>query len=440
METAYDPLQYLHDLSPIDIPGDVIGQAEICVLDLLGVAIGGRRTQLSQIIHDHAAEEFRGEVPILLDGRRSSVAGAALAGATTIDSLDGHDGFNPAKGHAGCAVLPATLAFAHLAGVDDGAEVLTAITLGYEYGCRLAMALHGTASDYHTSGAWASVAVAAIGARLLKLSPDQTRHALGIAEYHGPRSQMMRCIDHPTMVKDGSGWGAMAGATAVLLAQKGFTGAPSITVEEAPDHWQDLGQRWLIRHQYFKPYPVCRWAQAPVEAILALRRAHKTREGEVDHIEVASFHQAVRLAANHPRTTEEAQYSTSFPCAVAMVRGRVEPGDLTGRALSNPKVLRLSRSLIMREDDAANRAFPQRRMARVQLHLKSGEVLQSDWHAPRWEADEPPTRAELRAKFHANADPVIGPDRALAIAASIDRLATRGLGQLARHIYQPINS
>jgi hypothetical protein len=30
-----------------------------------------------------------------------------------------------------------------------------------------------------------------------------TREALGIAEYHGPRSQMMRCIDHPTMVKDG---------------------------------------------------------------------------------------------------------------------------------------------------------------------------------------------------------------------------------------------
>jgi len=25
----------------------------------------------------------------------------------TIDALDGHDGFNPAKGHAGCGVLPA---------------------------------------------------------------------------------------------------------------------------------------------------------------------------------------------------------------------------------------------------------------------------------------------------------------------------------------------
>jgi hypothetical protein len=35
------------------------------------------------------------------------------------------------------------------------------------------------------------------------LNRTQTAHAMGIAEYHGPRSQMMRCIDHPTMVKDG---------------------------------------------------------------------------------------------------------------------------------------------------------------------------------------------------------------------------------------------
>ena len=136
-------------------------------------------------------------------------------------------------------------------------------------------ALHATTPDYHTSGAWIAVAAAAAGARLLNLGPDQTAHALGIAEYHGPRSQMMRCIDHPTMLKDGSGWGAMAGVSAALLARAGFTGAPALTLERPHPLWDDLGDRWLICAQYFKPYPVCRWAQAPIEAILALRRAHR---------------------------------------------------------------------------------------------------------------------------------------------------------------------
>ena len=79
---------------------------------------------------------------------------------------------------------------------------------------------------------------------------------MGIAEYHGPRSQMMRCMDHPTMVKDGSDWGAMCGVSAARMAKAGFTGAPALTLQT--EHWQHLGADLLILQQYFKPYPVCR--------------------------------------------------------------------------------------------------------------------------------------------------------------------------------------
>ena len=51
------------------------------------------------------------EARILFDGRRASLAGAAFAGAATIDALDAHDGHVLTKGHAGVAVLPALLAF-----------------------------------------------------------------------------------------------------------------------------------------------------------------------------------------------------------------------------------------------------------------------------------------------------------------------------------------
>ncbi len=111
-----------------------------------------------------------------------------------------------------------------------------------------------------------------MGARWLKLSEAQTREAIGIAEYHGPRSQIMRVVDHPTMVKDGSGWGAMAGLSAAYLAADGFTGAPALTWEAdaVADIWADVGSRWRILEQYFKAYPVCRWAQPAIEAALTL--------------------------------------------------------------------------------------------------------------------------------------------------------------------------
>lgn len=374
---------------------------------------------------------------MLFDARSASPAGAALAAGMTIDALDGHDGYNEAKGHVGCVLFPAALAIGAKAGVT-GAAFLEAIVLGYEFGSRVAVAQHCTVPDYHTSGSWGAVTAAAAGARLLRLDPETTRHALGIAEYHGPRSQMMRCIDHPTMLKDGSGWGAMTGVSAVDLAQRGFTGAPAITVEDAPDYWTGLGERWLILEQYFKPYPVCRWAQPPIEGILALRVQHNLTSEAVEQIEVETFYESVQLATSTPRSTEEAQYSTSFPCAVAMARGAVTPADVADDALDDPEVLRLSQSLSMRESDYANDNFPSDRLARTTLILKDGTRLEGRYVRPKWDYRDPPAEAELRAKYHALADPVLGVDRALAIEEALSKLSQTGLAPLTDQLFKPI--
>ncbi|SDI14462.1 MmgE/PrpD family protein [Lutimaribacter saemankumensis] len=430
-----NPIDFIHTLDAAAIPAPVLAQAKLSLRDLIGVAVGGSATRLAGIIRDHAAEDMPGTMPILFDGRGSTAAGAALSAGMVIDSLDGHDGFNPSKGHIGCPLLPAMLALAH--GDCTGADFLQTLVMGYEFGARAAIAQHGSVPDYHTSGSWGAVTGAAAGARLRKLDPGQTRHALGIAEYHGPRSQMMRVIDHPTMLKDGSGWGALCAVQAVQMAARGFTGAPAITVEEAPQVWGDLGRRWYMLEQYYKPYPVCRWAQAPVEAILSLRRAHGLAPEDVARIEVETFHEAVRLATNRPRTTEEAQYSTSFPCALAMVHGDVTPAALMDTALDDPRVLRLSEGLEMVESAHANGPFPLKRLARVRLHLVDGRVLQSGWTEPRWDHDAPPTPDELHAKFTALAAP-LGQTRAQAIADVIDTLETRPLDDLRTLLARPI--
>ena len=400
---------FIHDLQWGDLPADVQDRTKLCLLDLIGVGIAGRLTDLSRIIHAYAATEHPGPIPLPFDDQTASATGVALAYGMTIDSIDAHDGFNPAKGHIGCPLWPAVLVNAITA---SGKEILAALAMGYEFGARCSIAQHGSVSDYHTSGSWGAVAAAAASAKLQKLDLETTRHALGIAEYHGPRSQMMRVIDHPTMLKDGSGWGAMCGVSAARLAQAGFTGAPAIIVEDQPDVWADLGQHWYLRAQYFKPYPICRWAQAPVEAVLALRAKHDLVATDIAAIEIATFHEAIRLACAVPQNTEQAQYSTSFPVAVAAVRGTVQAEDLVGQALHAPAVLRLSKAIKMVEVDHANAAFPLRRYARVTLKLHDGTTRQSDWVEPKWEHTTPPTSAELLAKFNTFAVPAIGALRA----------------------------
>ena len=231
METLVN--QFIHETTWDDLPPDVRHQARRCLLDTLAAGIGGRATELSQIIHNFAAAAFGGQgAKLWLDGREVSPPGAALANGMTVDALDIHDGHSLTKGHAGAAVVPGLFAvvFSEDAAGVTGKEFLTALVIGYEIALRAGMALHETACDYHTSGAWNALGVAALAARRFGLNRDRTWHALGIAEYHGPRSQMMRCIDHPAMVKDGSGWGAMTGISAAFLARANFTGAPALTV------------------------------------------------------------------------------------------------------------------------------------------------------------------------------------------------------------------
>ncbi|MGH8929151.1 MAG: MmgE/PrpD family protein [Egibacteraceae bacterium] len=409
---------FIHDLTAADLPSSVLAQARLHLLDLLGVAAGGLHTPVSAIIRDHAARYLaarEGGARMLFDGRRVSPMGAALAGGTTIDSLDGHDGYPLAKGHAGAAVLPALLAFVDAGAGVSGPQLLTTLVVGYEIALRAGIALHATAADYHSSGAWNALGCAAVGARLLRLGEAETRHALGIADYHGPRSPMMRCIDHPTMVKDGSGWGAMVGVSAVLLAADGFTGAPAATVEDPGNLvrslWDDLGTRWRTLEQYFKPYPVCRWAHPAIDAALMLRDRHDLEaEGAIAGAEIVTFHQAVRLATRRPRTTEEAQYSLPFTVAAALARGVVGSRELAADALEDGAILRLSDVIMIRESAAyeARASASQEYCAQVSLQLADGRQLVAEATSRRGDPSTPLTDQELTDKFRDLARPLLG--------------------------------
>jgi 2-methylcitrate dehydratase PrpD len=434
-------LSWLHETTLDDMPDHVVDFGRRCLLDLLGVAAAGRATELSSIIHDHAARHFGAgdgsAVPMLFDGRPVSPAGAALAAGMTIDSIDAHDGNNFTKGHTGCHQLPALLAFSHAEGIDDGGSFLASLIVGYEIATRAGIALHETASDYHTSGAWGAVGAAALGARIMRLDQTTTFEAMGIAEYHGPRSQMMRVIDHPTMLKDGSGWGAMAGVSAAYLAADGFTGAPAVTVNDpaVAELWSDLGERWMILEQYFKPHPVCRWAQPAVEATLKLCRTHQIEAADVATVDVETFHEAARLATALPTTTEHAQYSLPFPVAAAIVRGQLTAAEVTAEALADPEIRALSQQVRITENEAHNEAFPGNRYARVTIALTDGHAFTSEDTEPRGDATNHLSDEEIRTKFHLFSNPTLGDVRASAIESAVDDLPAEGsLTRLFEHL------
>ena len=128
-------------LSPEDIPSPVMARAEDLVLDLIGVSAAAQDLDASRIVREMAIRQLGagpGTAParLLFDNREASPAGAAWAGANQIDSLDAHDGYSPAKGHAGCGLLPGVLAFLEPDAELSGPDFLAAMVIGYEIASR----------------------------------------------------------------------------------------------------------------------------------------------------------------------------------------------------------------------------------------------------------------------------------------------------------------
>ena len=446
-DPTFGVVDFIRALTPASVPHDVMRQAERCLLDLIGVAAGGARTPAAVIVNAYAATQMTSRdagARMLFDGRRASCAGAAFAGASTIDALDGHDGHVLTKGHAGVAVLPALLA-AIDAGVEcDAKEFLAGLVIGYEIGTRAGIALHQSVPDYHCSGAWNALACAAVVGRVLQLDAAALREALGIAEYIGPRGQILRVCAHPTMLKDGSNWGAHNGVTAALLARDGFTGAPAVTIErdDLRPLWDDLGRRWRIREQYFKAYPVCRWAQPAIEAALALKREHRFDATDVARVTIDSFREAVDLGSQcaRPVTTDDAQYSLPYGVAAALVFERVGAGEVSMPLMDDPRVSRMLDAIDVAEDAEFSRRFPAERWARVSITLTDGRTLVSQPARARGNPENPLSDDELDDKYFALAGASLGSVRAARIADAVRSLADAGpLAPLLDDLLSPLH-
>jgi len=394
-----------------DLPEPVQRQARMCLLDSLGATLAGTLAPVSRIAADCAIELWPGEgATILLRGRRAGVAGAAFANGCAANGLDIDDCGLYTKGHPGAQIFPAALAVAEQLGLSGG-RMLTAMVIGYEVAFRTARCWHTRQSVYQACGSWGSVACAAVAANLMSLTPAQTLHALGIAEYHAPNLPMMRDVDHPAMVKHGIGWGAATGITAATLAAHGYTGTHTILGEERFRDWvADIGQEYLVVGGVaWKPYACCAWAHAALNGAEMLVREHAIHVEEIAHIRLECFHEAVRLGTALPTSTEEAQFSMAWPLAAFLVDGEVGPVQILEPRLRDEQVRALAARVELLEserlNDLARRLVagdPQGKLATVvTITLRDGRTFCSGetesgirYPPPGW--DEPRLKAKFR--------------------------------------------
>jgi 2-methylcitrate dehydratase PrpD len=381
--------------------------------DVIACTIAGRNTEAADIARAFAVSQWgTGRSSLFLFPETLSASGAAFVNATMANELDLDDGHRLTKGHPGAVVFPAVLAAAEEKDTS-GKAFLDALLVGYETGIRAGMLAHERRPEYHCTGSWGAVGAAAGVSRILDLSSSEIEHALGNAEYFGTYSPMMRCIEHPSMLKDGINWGCMTGVSAAYLAKAGYTGIPSLfTMEGASKLTEELGSHYRVKELYYKPHACCRWAQPAIEGVKAIKASHSVASDQIEKIIIHTFTESAALLKDYPTTTEEAQYNLFFPAAAYLVYGEVGPEQVL-QHLDDPAVLKMMDKMEVVIDPALNEAFPKKALSITQIVTTDGQHYQSPVMQARGDYDYPLTAEEKRGKFFWLTAPSIGEQAAL---------------------------
>jgi 2-methylcitrate dehydratase PrpD len=191
------------------------------------------------------------------------------------------------------------------------------------------------------------------------LDPATIEQAMGIADYHAPNLPMMRDIDHPSMVKHGVGWGAMNGIISAELAERGFTGVPSILGFDKYYDWvADIGREYImVEGLLFKRWSCCAWGHPAIHATLEAVQKHGISVDKIDRIDIHTFHEGSRLSQRQPASTEEAQFSIKWPLATMLLDGQIGPDQILERRFGDERVRDLVDKMTIVQDPEVERMY-----------------------------------------------------------------------------------
>lgn len=420
-----------------DLPSDVIGMANTCLLDSLGCLLGGYSTPVADILDGYLRDTGScGDVRIFGSDRKADPGTAAFVQACLINVLDFDD--ISRKGHPGATVVAAALSVADRTD-SCGADLLEAMVVGYEVGGRIGTSLIHTQprKTVHGHGTWQIFGAAATAAKLLRLDARQSAHAIAIAAANAPVASVMKTVygTEPTMAKNNFGVAAQAGVNAAFLAKNGFEG-PLDIFEGDTGFWRmagadtcdlerltaGLGRIYEIREVGFKPYSCCRILQSTAQAALKVfAAAGVDPTGDAYHrLEITAPPIVCEppFDSQAPADIWAAQFSA--PYAIAMASLGVDPGPdwFTKERVHDGVAARLMARIVVRPDVA--RPVPNAHHAAcAELRLTDGRVFKAEVKIALGEAANPLTRSFLEGKFVKLAERRLGNEQALGLLRSV---------------------
>ena len=422
------------------IPERVRESAKDFILDAVGCALASSGYDFShRILAGLRGIDEAGTCTVIGFPDRLPMRDAALMNGTLIHGLDYDDSHLEAVLHPGVTSLACALALGEKTN-RSGRDLLAAYVLGVENVIRISRASRGGFHHfgYHPTGLIAHFSCAIEAAWMLGLSERQMTMAQGLAGSTAAATQEFLAEGawnkrlHP-------GWAAAAGITAASLARGGTIG-PTKPYEgrlgiynthlhhlaEKVDYnliTRGLGVEWELLEIAVKPFPVCHFVHACGDAALTLREKHHIDPDQIERITAYLAEPTMHIVAEpvgikrRPANDYDAKFSVHYFVAACLVRGEFGLAELKDDSLRDPKILALAERVDAVVDPKT--LYPKYISGGVNIHMKDGTQYVHYDAVNRGAGDRALTRAEVEAKFFANAKLAVTPVRAREIRDAV---------------------
>ena len=397
-----------------DLPESVVSTVKALVLDVLGVVGGARVAPGIEALNARLARwEPSGSATGLVGKRRYSPPAAAMANGAAAHALDFDDQHDPARVHTSCVVLPTLLATAEDVGGVSGRDFILAMAIGAELHARFGLACYNSlGKGWHPTMIFGTVAASLGAGRLLRLDVDGLANALGMA-YHQTSGSAQSMRDGVLSKRLGAGFAARNAVTGAFLAADGLTGtrrtlegnAGLFALYERGEVKPEiltagLGSTWRTPEYSFKPYPCCRCNHTPIGLGIRLH-AEGVRAEDVEAIEIG-MGDVNWLTVGEPYdvardSVVHAQFNASYSFARALHDGRVDLQTYRKPAISDPRIVALTRVTRVVSDPAIDPTAIE--PARVKVTLKDGRVRDVASDTIKGSPRDPMTPDDLIAKL-----------------------------------------
>ncbi len=399
----------------------------VLMIDYFRAALAGQNrpwtNAVTELYRSHTSAQ---NASVLYANTQVDVARAAFINGVAAGSLDWDDSHVAAIIHPGVVIWPAALAMAEIVKCT-GEELLTAVLAGYETAIRIGMSIQPEHSlrGFQGTPTCGVFGAAAACARLLKLSPEGCRNALGIAAtFSCGISQFF--VSGSDIKRFHAGKAAANGVEAALLAHAGHTG-PHDAIEGTQGFARAFSDRFdpevcvADLHLAFptewvslKPHVGSVRMQAAIEAANGLSKSG-IKADQIQSITIG-VHGAMmsKLASNKPIDIQQAQLSTPFAVAMAFIMGPTKPGPLAlsvddyEAALNDQTVWDLcGRTLCVVDAEVEARTTSESVSGRVTVHLLDGSTKAHFVESPKGCPQNPMSTDEVAARFLALSENIL---------------------------------